>query len=129
MYAKITAHKGFLIVELLAKKSIPGAVTTNLDKPSCVGSFIHKTKDNLGISIEALDILKRLKRSKKGLGEMDWSKDEAGQGLFGWVGGAKRLIDPKLIEVSPSWQILEHTSISNEVPSEVKALLHKRVMA
>ena len=125
MYAKITAHKGFLVVELLAKRSIAGQVTTNLDKPACAGTTIHDTKNNLGVSPEALELLKSLKRAKHSIGELDWSRDLHGSPCFGWIGDAKKLFNAKTTEVSKSWRIWEHIPISNDVPSEVKQALYR----
>ena len=117
LHAKVTAHKGILVLELLAEKSIENEVVTTLDTPSTIGQVIMDTGAHLGVSAEALELLKGIKRGHDDLGDVDWFSASDGEAVFGWLGGPKRLCNPTKIEGSSSYSAsLPHVLIPNDVP-------------
>ena len=117
LHAKVTAHKGNLVLELLAEKSIENQVITTLDTPFTIGQVIMDTGTHLGISAEALELLNGIKRDNDDFGDVDWFRTSDGKACFGWLGGPKRLCDPSRIEGSSSYESnLPHIQIPNDVP-------------
>ena len=72
MYAKITAYKGKIICELLVDHDVDGAVSCNVNHPNRYGNSIIDTTRNLGVSEEALDLMKTLKSGRDDVGDLDW---------------------------------------------------------
>ena len=120
LQAHITAYKGLIVCELLAEKSIDGAVTTSLDNPGCIGQVIHNTAENLGVSEEALALLKAVKRGHDDLGDIDWFDTSDGKASFGWLGGPYAIKDPVRCEGSSSYKISNFVTIPNDVPEGAK---------
>jgi hypothetical protein len=115
MHAHITAYKGRLVLELLAKASIPDEVATSLDNPGNIGQVIMNTGKNLGVSAEALELLKQVKRGHDDIGDIDWFRT-GDTAAFGWLGGIYRIADPKQVEGSRTYGIFDYVAIPNHVP-------------
>lgn len=120
MHAHITAYKGIIVCELLATASIKGEVTTSLDNSGVFGQVIHDTAKNLGVSAEALALLKSLPRGRDSLGDIDWFRTNDGRASFGWIGGPYAIKDPKQCEGSRQYEVLAHVVIPNDVPEGAK---------
>lgn len=116
MHAHITAYKGRLIFELKTKHAIKNEVLTTLDKSSVIGQVIINTKKNLGISKEALLLLKTIQKAKQHVGEIDWAKNHAGHDTFIWSGRAQDIKRPEDMLASKNYKIMAHTIIENVVP-------------
>lgn len=119
MHARITAYKGIIVCELLATASIKGEVTTSLDNAGVFGQVIHDTAKNLGVSAEALVLLKGLPRGRDSLGDIDWFRTGE-KAAFGWIGGPYAIKDPKDCETSRQYEVLAHVVILNDVPDGAK---------
>ena len=115
MHAKITAYKGMLVCELVADKSIDDEVVTTLDNPSTFGQVIMNTEKNLGVSKEALELMKTVKIGHDDLGDIDWFSSVKGD-TFGWIGGPYNIVNPANAETARGFKILAHILIENEVP-------------
>jgi hypothetical protein len=113
MYACITTYKGFLVFELLVKSSIDGKVTSSIDNPGTIGQIIHDTKNNLGISNEALQLLKTIKCSNDSIGDLDWFETPDGCASFGWIGGPFSIKNLEKCESSLTYEILDCVTIDN----------------
>lgn len=115
MHAHVTAYKGLLVLELRVEKSIPDEVVTALDTPGNLGHLIMDSGKNLGVSQEALVLLKQVRKGSGSLGDIDWfrSGDKA---VFGWMGGPYRLAKPADVEASRQFGIFDYVSIPNDVP-------------
>lgn len=124
MHAKITAHRGILVFDLLATES-SDEVATSLDRPGNMGQVIMNTAKNLGVSAEALQLLRSLKRGHDSLGDIDWFKTRDGQHAFSWLGAPHALKDPKTAETSRQYHIGGYVAIANEVPEGAKAAIDK----
>ena len=116
MHAKVTAYKGKLVCELVADKSIENEVVTTIDTPSTFGQVIMNTAKNLGVSKEALELMKTVKIGRDDLGDIDWFNSVQGD-VFGWIGGPYNIIDPAEAETARGFKILAHIEIENEVPA------------
>ncbi len=128
--AKVVAYKGYLVIECMADKSEEDTCTLSVDHPSHVGQVIHNTKNHLGVSKQAVELLERVKRSGDDLGEIDFWKSDNDTWHFSWLGGIKRIVNPTDEECtgSNSYQVpnsSEYVSIENEVPKEAKEVIDK----
>ena len=128
--AKVVAYKGYLIIECLADKSEKDICTLSIDNPNCIGQVIHNTKDHLGISEQAVKLLKQVKRSNDDLGEIDYWKCDDDTWHFSWLGGTKRIVNPNDEDCtsSNSYEVPDaskYISIKNEVPEEAKKIIDK----
>ena len=84
MKVKVTAYEGYLAIETLppfteTDEFIPAGGTR-------FGCAIFDTKKNLGVSQEALDLLKIMKKSRDAIGDIQWFPSTEGK-VFGWLGG------------------------------------------
>lgn len=120
VHAKITAYKGKIVCELVAKSSIPNEVNTSLDNPTTMGQIIHNTEKHLGVSDEALKLMRTLKRGSDSLGDIDWFETGGGTASFGWLGGPYNIIDAAECEPSRDFKILKYVRIPNDVPDGAK---------
>jgi hypothetical protein len=127
MYAKVTAHRGFLIFELLVDKSNE-EVATNLDRPGNLGQVIMNTKKNVGISDEAMALLKTVKNSYDAIGDVDFFATVDEKNAFSWLGGPREIKDPKSIEGArnTNWD-LPYIKIPNEPPAGAIEVIDKNM--
>lgn len=122
--AKLTAFEGFLVFELLVNASSE-KVTTSLDRPGSIGQVIHDTKNNLGVSPEALQLLRAIPKGHDSLGEVDWFNTSDGQQSFGWIGGPRTIKRAAEVEASRDYVIGEHVVIENDVPEGACAAIRE----
>ncbi|CAG9187401.1 hypothetical protein [Cupriavidus pinatubonensis] len=126
MHARITAHKGILVVELVQNQAPEAGATgvrSNVDKLRNLGTIVHDTRRYLGVSEEALALLKVVKRGLDRIGDFAWFRSDDGVDHFAWLGGPKRLVDPKEVATARSYEILGHQVIPNEVPAGARAAI------
>ena len=124
MLAELTAYQGRIIIELKAKASIKGVLVTSLDNPRIAGHIVKNTAVNLGVSEEALRLLKMFRRDTS-LGDCDWSKSENGVTNFGWKGGPCAILNPDTCVVSNKFRLGQYIAIPNNVPEMAKRQLDK----
>ena len=125
MHAEITAYKGRIVIELKVKKSIPGEVATSLDNPHLPGQVIRDTRHNLGVSAEAIALLKEVRRGAGEAGDVNWSRTEEGTAVFGWKGGRCAIFNPDTCEGSPKFKVGGYVTIPNDVPLGARQQLDK----
>ena len=113
-HARITAHRGILVVELLPDQENGEATSAN--KLRNLATVIHDTGRHLGVSEEALALLKMVKRGLDAIGDFAWFSSDDGRDHFAWLGGPKRLVNPAAVAAARSYAILAHRVIPNEVP-------------
>ena len=82
-----------------------------------VGCVVMNTAENLGVSPEALSLLKQIPRGRDSLGDVDWFSSVRGD-CFSWLGGTKRIVDPSHAEGSRDYAIRSYVEISNNPPAE-----------
>lgn len=125
MHATVVAYKGRLVIELKARKSIPGEVTTSLDHKHLDCQIVTNTAKHLGVSKEALELLKSVRRGNGAAGELDWSQTQQGHAAFGWKGGRCAIITPEFCEASSQFKVRGFVTIPNEVPEGAKRQLDR----
>lgn len=119
MHARVTAYKGHLVIELLTTKSIPGETAVSMDNPQRFGQVIMNTEKNLGVSQEAIEVMKTLKRGRDSLGAVDWFATSTADGpahAFSWIGGQYAIVNPEDTETSRQWEMGKYVTIPNDVP-------------
>jgi len=114
LYAKVTAYRGHIICDMLVDESNEDARTSH--SPGYEDNAIINTKENLGISMEALALLKTVKKGKRSLGDIDWFPLEDGRAVFGWFGTPHQIFNIRVIEGSRDYCILDYVPIPNDVP-------------
>lgn len=127
--ARVVAYKDFLVIECLANASEKDVCTLSIDNPSCIGQVIHNTKEHLGISKEALEHLRRIKRSNDTIGEVDYFEASDKTWHFAWLGGPKALVDTKTAEGSTIYKVPDETQynlVENIIPEEVIKIIDSR---
>lgn len=122
MKAKLTAYRGLLVFNVIAKKS-SAACTLTIDHPTYIGQVIHDTAKNMGISDEAIELLKAVTRSRDDLGDVDFFKCNKGKFHFSWLGGMKQTMWPNGLEGSRDWRLPalgEYVGIDNTTVATAK---------
>ncbi|CAG2160173.1 hypothetical protein [Cupriavidus numazuensis] len=123
MHARITAHRGILVVELVQNRATEEGTRSNLDKLRSLGTIIHDTRRHLGVSEEALSLLRVVKRGLERIGDFAWFRSDDGTDHFAWLGGPKRLVNPSEVATARTYEILAHQVIPNEVPEGARAAI------
>lgn len=97
-HASITAHKGHLVFTLNTHASIKDEVATSVDNPFSFGQVIMNTAKNLGVSEEALALLKTVPRGRDAVGDVGWFVTDRVGYAFSWIGGPCSVKKPEEIE-------------------------------
>ncbi|MFJ4289526.1 hypothetical protein ACIP1U_06990 [Cupriavidus sp. NPDC089707] len=119
--ARITAHKGILVVELVPDQA--NGDGTSPSKLRNLATVIHDTGRHLGVSEEALALLKLVKRGLDRIGDFAWFSSDDGKDHFAWLGGPKRLVNPASVAAARDYAILAHRVIPNHVPDGAKVAI------
>lgn len=131
VYAKIVAHGGFLIFEMIATKSVANEVVTSVDVTHSPVQLVLDSAKYLGISREALGLLATIKPfGGKPLGDLQsFINDENGQHVFGWPGTPNMIIRPSDIQ-GHKYFIANppHITIENVVPEDAAAFIDTLVV-
>ena len=125
MHAEITAYRGRLIIALLANHSIPGEVTTAQDNPRFPGHVVYDTEANLGVSDEALELMRSLPKCAGELGDMNWLPNEQGKPMFFWRGERYAMFSPEYCHAASRFKIRRHVAIPNRVPAGARVQLDR----
>lgn len=112
LLATVTEYKGILVLELKATAS-SAEVATSLDRPGNIGQVIMNTRKNLGVSAEAIDLLKTVRVGHDSIGDVDWFQSSADD-TFGWLGGPFSIKNPANCEAARNFKVLSHVVIANE---------------
>jgi hypothetical protein len=85
MKVKATVYKGYLVIETLnPRESHPDFTPAGDGKLGCV---INNTKENLGLSAEAVEFLQNVQAGNDAIGDLMWFPTNEGGTAFGWMGG------------------------------------------
>ena len=82
------------------------------------GCVLINTKGKLGISQEALELLRKIKRGRDSLGDLDCFKTADNRWCFSWIGGLARFIDIAEAETSRDYQVPPE-SVFDFIPNDV----------
>ena len=126
MHAKITAYGNHLIFELLSTKSCD-TLATSLDNPNNLGQVIIGTDTLLGVSDEAIKLLKKIKPGRDAIGDVSWWTATENRSCFAWFGGPKQIIDvtDRDIVAARDYRVPDgrYVTIPNEPdPAAIKAI-------
>ena len=130
LMAKVRVHKGFILCECLFPSSVQDKV---LVAPDNTAVLVFDTEKNLGISSEAMELLKTLKRSEDEVGHVDWATDKAGRSYFFWLGSVRTLVDPEVCQTAAPFVasdkfVVIDNDVSKEAMSAVdQALANKEI--
>jgi hypothetical protein len=115
---RILGHKGWIVVDTADLTQDEDFIPAGGSRIGCV---LANTKERLGISDEALELLKKIPKSHDDIGDVDCFKS-GDKWIFGWLGPARRLISTVGTSGSSSYDInaLEFKRIPNDVPVEAK---------
>ena len=120
---KITTYQNVLIIHTIEPKKDDNFIPAGNGKIGCV---LIDTKKYLGISKEAFDLLKTIKRGGSAIGDVDsWEfTDEKKRNpyVFGWLGGINSIKEPDRCEGSRTYypEKIPHVKIENNVNIDVK---------
>lgn len=93
-----------------------------------LGCVIGNTKEQLGVSKEALSLMERIENNHDAVGDIDWWKVDDGTYAFSWWGPIHRIINPDTAEAARGFRlnpsvVAACTIIPNDVPEEAKKVL------
>lgn len=116
MKVHVTAHQHFLCIEALEPEvPLEGWVPIG---PGKIGCVIIDTKLHLGISMEAFQLIKKMKPGHDDLGDIDWFACADGKKAFGWIGGFKRIVNAETSDLGHNSSVFptDCQTIKNLVP-------------
>ncbi|MNL49491.1 hypothetical protein D3C87_1724290 [compost metagenome] len=130
LLAKVKAHKGLILCECLSPYSIQDKI---LLAPDNSAVMVFNPEQNLGISSEALELLKTLKKSEDELGHVDWGTDKVGRPYFFWLGSMKTIVDPDECQTAAAFKasdkfVLIANDVSEDGMGAVDQVLAKKVL-
>lgn len=120
---KVYAHKRHLIICSDEDAKNKDWVPIGEGKLGCV---LLRTNRHLGISQEAIDLLKELKPGPDSIGDVDWFKSNEDGYCFSWLGGTKMMIDIKHVVPSRDYEVpneAHYTLIDNTPPEEPVSII------
>jgi hypothetical protein len=86
-----------------------------------IGCVVLDAGKHVRISREAIDLMKKIKKSHDDIGDIDWwavtGGEQAGTHAFSWIGPVYRTINPEKAEGSRGWapdHHLPHIDLNNE---------------
>lgn len=125
LHAKVYGYRGHIVIEQITMNSVPDEFVTMLDTPGNLGQVVCKTREHLGVSSEALELLRTIKPGRDGLGEVMWFKTNDGHHAFGWLGGCYLALDVTDIVTSRDYVVPESdfVLIENTVPEGAMAFV------
>jgi hypothetical protein len=93
-----------------------------------LGCVVTDTKTRLGVSEEAFELMKGIKRNHDAIGDLSWWECDDGTYALAYFGSIHRVIDPETAEGDRDFRVTPSmrnacTIIPNDVPEEVKAVL------
>lgn len=113
---KVTAYKDNLIIETVKPDEDKNFVPVGNGRLGCV---LIDTKELLGMSEEAVTLMKKLRRNNDAIGDVSTWKTTEGTHCFAWFGNLKRLVDVNKCESDRDGIIdIDHITIPNEPPKE-----------
>jgi hypothetical protein len=116
IYTRITTHRGQLVISHEQRES--NEIVTSPFDSSSMGFVIGDTA-YIGISAEAHEVLKTIRRGRGAIGDIDLFRTSDGLYALATLGGANVLVNPKDAEGSRDYQVPEikwFQIIENEVP-------------
>jgi len=112
---KVVAYENYLIITTVKPESDENFVPSGGTKIGCV---LVDTGKYLGMSEQAFNLMKTIKKSGDDIGDIDTWESNKGQ-CFAWLGPIKRLADVRSCESSQNGIIdIDYVQIPNDIPPE-----------
>lgn len=89
---KIFAYNNFLIFDTYKPYEDIGNDWYPVNDKGHIGSTIDFTEKNLGVSLEALKLMEKIKRCSDSIGDISWSISN-GRHVLSWIGSLYRIMD------------------------------------
>lgn len=122
MKVKLTTYRGMLVIEALdPEKPHPDWVPSGKGK---IGCLINGTKTALGVSDEALAMLRKVKRNTSAIGDVMWFDAGDDSMVFGWIGPTLQIF-PDVPDGDRDYKVRDghFVPIPNEAPDEARKLI------
>jgi hypothetical protein len=114
MIVSVHAYKNYLIIDGPWDLEHADWAPAGGDKIGCV---LNDTAKNLGVSPEAIELLKTIPAGTDGIGEVMWFETESHGFAFGWLGPPSRLVDPSDAEGDRCFAVRDaYVEIPNDPP-------------
>ncbi|WP_060734287.1 hypothetical protein [Burkholderia cenocepacia] len=111
---------------MLATQSIPREVKTSLDNPGSVGQNVFDTARNLGVSPQAVELLRKVRIGRDPVGDLFWKEQGSGRNTFAWRGGVLLALSPESCVASQDFAVRQYVLIPNDavpVPQHLRDML------
>lgn len=118
MKVKVTEYKGHVVVETLKPEADEDFIPVT--EPGKIGSVLINTGKHLGISKEALAIMKGYKVSMDDIGEVDAWKTDDGKDCFAWLGPLDRPFSAQSELSRNGWADIDYIDIPNETSQWIR---------
>jgi hypothetical protein len=121
---KVTAYEQNLIIEVIDGKEDKNFIPIGEGRIGCV---LIETDTCLGMSKEAFELLKTIKKSHDDIGDVTAWKTDDDKNCFGWLGGFKKIINMEKAEGDSSGIAdIKHVTIENDVPQEAIDVINNK---
>lgn len=122
-HCNVTFYNRHFVVEFVTTDSIKGEIVSPYDTPGNFGFVVYDV-GHVGISKEAFDQLKLVRRGRDSLGDLDIFR-AGDKHVFCVIGGACGIFNAATVETSRDWAISDLTLesfqvIPNDVPEGAK---------
>lgn len=121
---RVVAHKGKIVI-------VPRDPAEGIENRwwptggSRLGCVLGDTKSNLGVSQEALDLMRQVENGRDAIGDLDWWWCNDETYAFAWWGPIFRIVDPAASQGARNFKIHPEqcTIIPNEVPEKARQVI------
>lgn len=124
MKVKVTAYKGQIVIDTAnPEKDVDDFwYPTGRGRMGCV---LLNTERYLGVSKEAIELMKGIRRNHDAIGDIGWWKSDNQGYCFSWWGPIYRVIDPTSAEGDRDFFVQEgkYIEIPNDVPQDAQLML------
>lgn len=114
LFAVVIACQGRLVVRSLREDDQEPQVNPETGEPTDTEYTFTDTGSTLGVSPEALELLKALDRNNDDVGELNWMRNANGEPAFSWIGGPISAFDPATFVAPRTFEILDYVEIVND---------------
>jgi hypothetical protein len=122
---KVTAHGDYVVIEPFQFEEEKDVFYPVGDGK--IGTVLIDTEKYLGMSEEAVKILKKIKKSHDDIGDVETFKSVKGD-CFSWMGGIYGLFNVTTAEGDRNGIIdIAHVTIPNDVPEKAMAIINKNI--
>jgi hypothetical protein len=133
LVAKVVAHEDSIFIELLTvKHKLVVPTGFKFGKPDHPGTFGTVILDStrIGMSDESIALMKKIRRGRDAIGDIEWFETAKGPNAFSWFGALHRVIHVPTSEGARGFRTFdgEYVRIANVVTDEMKKADPKKGM-